>query len=114
VKKSRWTTSLWAQLASCSAHTSPSMHTKAVYPSSQAIMAPSRLYSSLSQARSCLCHSMATECEEDEALRQSTRKSRCHDKEASPGERRHVVKTLLTGYDAQLEEVFFLVRWSGG
>jgi hypothetical protein len=52
---------------------------------------------------------MATACEGDNALRQSTSKSRRHDKEASPGERRHGVNTHLASGEARLEEASILV-----
>jgi hypothetical protein len=68
-------------------------------------MAPSRLSSSLSRARSCPYSSTVTVCEGDEALHQSTSKIRCHNKEASPGKRLHRVKTHLADDDARLEEV---------
>jgi hypothetical protein len=56
---------------------------------------------------------MATTCEGDEALCQSSSKSQHHDKETSPGERRHGVKTHLPGSEARIEEAFILVRWDG-
>jgi hypothetical protein len=100
--------SVWVRLASRSMHTSPSAHAKAFKPSSHVMMAPSRLSSSLSQERRCSFNSMATACKGDEALHQSTSKSWHHDKEASLGERRHGVKTHLTGGEARLEEAFIL------
>jgi hypothetical protein len=53
---------------------------------------------------------MMTACEGDEALHQSTSKSRRYDKEASPGEHRHGEKTHLAGGEARLEEASILVQ----
>jgi hypothetical protein len=76
-------------------------------------MAPSQLSSSLSQARSYSYSLVATTCEGDEVVHQSTSKSWRHDKEASPGEHRHGVKTNRASGDAQLEEAFILAQWDG-
>jgi hypothetical protein len=89
------------------------MRAKAAKPSSHATIVPSRLSSSLSLATRCSCSSTTTACEGDETLRQSTSKSQHHDKEASPGERRHRVKADLTSGEAQLEEASALPRWDG-
>jgi hypothetical protein len=51
---------------------------------------------------------MPTECEVEKALRKLTSKSRHHNKEASPGEHRHGVKTHLAGGDDRLEEASIL------
>jgi hypothetical protein len=54
-------------------------------------------------------------CEGDEALCQSTSKSWHHDKELSPGKRRHRLKVHLADYDTRLEkEAFVLARRYGG
>jgi hypothetical protein len=63
------------------------------------MMAPSWLSSSLSWARNCLYSLAATEREEGEALRRLMSKSRHHNKEASPDERRHGIKTHLADGD---------------
>jgi hypothetical protein len=102
-----------ARLASHSVHTSPSSREKASKPSSHAMMAPSRPSSSISWAWSYSCSSTATACERDEPLHQSISKSQGHDKEASPSEPRHEVKTHLAGGEARLEEVSILARWHG-
>jgi hypothetical protein len=74
-KKSLWTALAQARLASCSTCTYPSALTKAAKPSSQVMMAPSQLSSSLSKARSYSCSSTTTTCGGDKALRQLTSKS---------------------------------------
>jgi hypothetical protein len=82
----------------------PSVRAKAANPSSHVTMAPSRLSSPLSRARSYHCSSTATACEVDRALCQSTSRSRHYDREASPGKCQGRVKTHLASGDAQLEE----------
>jgi hypothetical protein len=67
-------------------------------------MAPSRLSSSLSRARSYLSSLAATACEGDEVLRQLTSRNRCDNKEASPSKHRHRLKTYLANGEARLEE----------
>jgi hypothetical protein len=112
-KKSHWIASARARLVSHSMCTSPSVGAKATKPSSHAMMAPSRLSSSLSRERSCSCNSTGSACKGDEALCQSISKSRHHDKEASPGKRRHRVKTYLAGGEARLEEASILAQRDG-
>jgi hypothetical protein len=81
-----------------------SLGSEVARPSFCAMRMRSWLSSSLSQARSCPCSSMVTACEGDEALRQSTSKSKRHNKEGSPGKYRHRVKTHLADDDAWLEK----------
>jgi hypothetical protein len=59
------------------------------------------------------CSSAIITFEGDEALCQLARKGRCHDKEASPSEHQHRMKTHLAGDDARLEEVPVLARRGG-
>jgi hypothetical protein len=102
-KKSHRMALAWTWQASCSTCTSPSVRAKAANPSSA--MTPSRLSSSLSRARSCPYSSMCTACEGDKALCQSTSRSHCQDKGASPGKHQHRVKAHPAYRDARLEEV---------
>jgi hypothetical protein len=112
-KKSRWMASAWTRQASHFMRMSPSVRAKAIDPSSHTTTPPSRLSSSLSQARSCPYSSTATACEGDRALHQSTSRNWCHDKGASLGKRLHRVKTHLVCEDAHLEEASIPVRQDG-
>jgi hypothetical protein len=96
-------------------HTFPWVCSKATNPSSHTAMAPSLLSSSLSRARCCPYSSMANACEGDGALRQSASRDQRHDKEASPCNHQHRVKTHhLADGDTRHEEASDLAQRDGG
>jgi hypothetical protein len=59
------------------------------------------------------CSSIATAYEGDRALHQSTSRSGCHDREASPGKRQCRVNSHLASRDARLGEASIPVWWDG-
>jgi hypothetical protein len=97
-----WTSSAQMRLTSCFVCTSHRAHSKAINPSSHAVMAPSQLSSSLSWVRSCPYSSTATTFERDRALHQSTSRDRCHDRKQALAKRCHRVKLHLTNQQAEI------------
>jgi hypothetical protein len=82
---SYWAASAWTRSVLCSMRTLSRTHTKVASPSSHTVTAPCLLSSSLPQARSCSCSSVATidvtaTPGGEEGLDQSTSGNQCHDK----------------------------------
>jgi hypothetical protein len=102
------------QLATRSAHPSPSTRVNTSNPSSHAMTTPPRLSSSISRARSYPSSSTTTTCEGHITLCQSSSKNQHHDKGACPGKCQHRVETHLDGGDARLEEASVPTRQDGG